>query len=111
MDNRIWKQYRCLWFGRDHTAQGKIQGGDGSYFYIGSYEESNVSGANIFRAKINVKPFLPRAKSFFNTFDQELILNLEGTLKDENNAVAVGRSEEIPGVDLGVRLTRRPEAA
>ena len=30
--------------------------------------------------------------------------------KDENTAVAVGKPEEIPGMNVGVRLVRRGEA-
>jgi hypothetical protein len=92
---------------------GKIEGGDASYYYFGSYEEpkpGNPLPAS-FRAKIEVKPFLPGAESVFKTIDREFTLNLEGTLKDENNAVAVGTPEGIPGMDVGIRLKRRIEVA
>jgi hypothetical protein len=93
--------------------QGKVQGGDANYYFIGSYErpDPEKSDPSAFRGRIKVVPFLPGAKSVFNTFDRDFTVNLEGTLKDENNAVAIGKSEDIPGIDLGVRLTRRGEAA
>jgi len=92
---------------------GKIEGGDASYYYIGSYEKPNPERPYpaAFRAKIAVKPFMPGVQSVFRTMDRDFILNLEGTLKDENNAVAVGTPEGIPGMDVGIRLKRRDEAA
>ena len=92
---------------------GKIKGGDASYYYDGSYEEPNPAAADPskFRAKIAVKAFLPGAISVFKTYGEDFTLDLDGTLKDENNAVAVGRPEGIPGMDVGIRLIRRSEAA
>ena len=92
---------------------GKIEGGDASHYYMGSYQRPNseISYPAPFRAKIAVKPFLPGAESVFKTVNRDFTLNLEGTLKDENNAVAVGTPEGIPGMDVGIRLKRRIEAA
>jgi hypothetical protein len=92
---------------------GKIEGGDDKYFYFGSYEPIGPENRYpaVFRAKLQVKPFLPNAESVFRTFGTDFTLNLEGTLKDENTAVAVGTPVEMPGMNLGVRLTRREEAA
>ena len=93
--------------------EGKIEGGDASYYYVGTYERPNSETPypSIFRARIEAKPFLPGAESIFKTYNRAITLNLEGTLKDEDNAVAVGTPVGIPGVNLGVRLTRRIEAA
>jgi hypothetical protein len=92
---------------------GRVEGGDASYYYFGSYETPNPESPFpvAFRAKIEVRPFLPDAESVFKTVNTEFTLNLEGTLKDENNAVAVGRPEGIPGMDVGIRLKRRIAAA
>jgi hypothetical protein len=92
---------------------GKIVGGDASYYYIGSYEKTNPEETypSGFRAKIEIKPFLPGAESVFKTYNRDITINLEGTLKDENNAVAVGTPEGIPEMNLGMRMTRRSEAA
>lgn len=89
--------------------EGKIEGGDASYYYVGSYEKPGAEKPypSVFRAKIEVKPFLPGAQSVFRTVDRDFILNLEGTLKDENTAVAVGKPEGIPGMDVGIRLRRQ----
>jgi hypothetical protein len=88
---------------------GKIEGGDDSYFYQGSYEGPirDLAYPSAFHAKIEVKPFLPNKQSIFNTFNKAIVLNLEGTLKDENHAVAVGTPEGMPGMNLGIRLIRR----
>jgi len=93
--------------------EGKIEGGDASYYYIGSYERTLPEDRfpSPFRAKLQIKPFLPNAESVFRTFGKDFTLNLEGTFKDENTAVAVGTPEEMPGVNLGVRLIRREKAA
>jgi hypothetical protein len=93
--------------------EGRIEGGDEGYYYLGSYEKLNPGGQYplTFTAKIEVKPFLPGRSSVFKTINREFTLNLEGTLKDENNAVAIGTPEGIPGMNLGVRLVRRSKAA
>lgn len=87
---------------------GKIAGGDASYYYVGTYESATPTD---FSAVIAVRPFLPGAESVFKTFDKEFTLTLVGTLKDPDHAVALGRPAEMPGLDLGVRLTRRSETA
>jgi hypothetical protein len=92
---------------------GKIKGGDASYYYDGSYEEPSPTAPypSKFRAKIAAKPFVSGAISVFKTYGEDFTLDLDGTLKDENNAVAVGVPEGIPGMNVGIRLIRRSEAA
>jgi hypothetical protein len=92
---------------------GKIQGGDASYYYDGSYEEPNPTAPYPlkFKARIAAKPFLPDAVSVFKTYGKDFTLDLDGTLKDENNAVAVGIPEGTPGMNVGIRMIRRSEAA
>jgi hypothetical protein len=88
--------------------EGKIEGGDASYYYVGSYKDAAAKQyPAAFQAKIAVKPFLPGSESVFKTFNREITLNLEGTLSDENNAVAVGTPEGMEGMNLGIRLKRR----
>jgi hypothetical protein len=93
--------------------EGKIEGGDTSYYYFGTYEKPNPEKQypSIFKARIEVKPYMPGAESVFKTYNRSITLNLEGTFKDEDNAVAVGTPEGIPGMNLGIRMTRRSEAA
>lgn len=92
---------------------GKIKGGDASYYYDGSYEEPNPAGPypSKFKAKIAAKPFLPDAMSVFKTYGKGYTLDLDGTLKDEDNAVAVGIPSDMPGMNVGIRMIRRSEAA
>ena len=92
---------------------GKIKGGDANYYYEGSYEEPHpaTSYPSKFKAKFAAKPFLPNAVSVFKTYGEDFTLDLDGTLKDENNAVAVGIPEGIPDMNVGIRLIRRGEAA
>jgi hypothetical protein len=87
---------------------GRIEGGDDSYYYIGSYEPtSEKSYPSSFKATLSVKPFLSGRESVFRTFNKALTLNLVGTLNSENSAVAVGTPEGMPEMNLGVRLTRK----
>lgn len=92
---------------------GKIQGGDATYYFDGSYEAT--SPADLFpakfKAKILVKPFVSGAESVFKTYGKNLTIDLDGTLKDRDNAVAVGTPEELPHMNVGIRMTRRGEAA
>ena len=49
--------------------------------------------------------------SIFKTYGKDFTLDLDVTLKDENNATAVGIPEGIPGMNAGIRLVRKSEAA
>jgi len=93
--------------------EGKLQGGDASYYYVGSYDELGPAATfpAKFKARIAVKPFQPDAISVFKTYGEDFTLDLDGTFNDENNAFAIGRPEEIPGVDVRIRMTRKAEAA
>jgi hypothetical protein len=92
---------------------GRIEGGDASYYYFGPVEEltSGSEFPRAFRARLFVKPFLAGATSVFGTVGQEYILLVDGSMRDENNAVAVGRPEGAPEMNVGIRLQRRPEVA
>jgi len=74
--------------------EGKIEGGDASYFYVGSYETQDPENPypSPFKARVEFRPYLPNRQSVFKTYDS-FTLNLEGKLKDQNNATAVGRPE------------------
>lgn len=91
---------------------GRIEGGDASFYYLGSYEKLSPSGhyPMKFRATIKAKPFLKGALSVFKT-GGDFTLRLEGALRDEINGTAVGKPEGMPGMDIGIRLTRRSSAA
>jgi hypothetical protein len=94
------------------VRSGKIAGGDASYYYVGSYEDPGPTHSfpRAFRARLHVTPFIPGAASVFGTVGQDYFLILEGTLKDANNATAVGKPENVPGMNVGMRLRRRSEA-
>jgi hypothetical protein len=87
---------------------GRIEGGDDSYYYIGSYEPVLETTYPIsFKATLSVRPFLTGRESVFRTFNKDLTLKLVGTFNSENSAVAVGTPEGMPEMNLGVRLTRK----
>jgi hypothetical protein len=85
--------------------QGKILGGDGGYFYLGSYEVHDMS----FTATLTVQPFAERTESVFGTTGKMLTLKLVGTLKDDAHAIAQGYLTDMPETRLGVKLTKRSE--
>lgn len=82
---------------------GKLVGGDGGYYYLGTYQ---VEGA-AFKATIEVSPFIKDYESVFKTFGRPFKLDLEGSLTDDNHAVARGRPVEMPNFTLGAKLTKR----
>lgn len=81
---------------------GKISGGDGTYFYVGSYQ---IEG-QVFRATLKVSPFIGGARSVFNTTGP-LTLKLSGSFTADGQAIAQGAAEEVPGTNFAVKLTRR----
>ena len=78
-------------------------GGDNGYYYLGSY---TVTG-NQLRATIDVIPFVAGIESVFNTLGRNLKLDLSGTLLDDAHATAQGAPVGMPGLKLGVKLTKR----
>jgi len=78
-------------------------GGDGGYFYLGSYQENG----NSIRAVVDAAPFIQGYASVFRTVGRPFRLKLEATLTDESHAVAQGHVEGIPNLKLGLKLTRR----
>jgi hypothetical protein len=82
---------------------GQLLGGDGGYFYVGNY---TLEG-NTVRATFKASPFIAGYQSVFKTAHKDLILTIQGTLTDENHAVAQGSPEDMPNVKFGIKLTRR----
>lgn len=82
---------------------GKILGGDGTYFYVGEF---NLRGRE-FEATLRTSPFIEGAQSVFKTTGQDLTLELSGSLTDENHAIAQGHPRGMPNLKFGVKLTRR----
>jgi hypothetical protein len=82
---------------------GTLMGGDGGYYYIGTYR---IEGANL-QATVTVSPFIEGYESVFRTMGRPFSLELRGTLTDETHAVAQGHPTEMPQLTLGVKLTKR----
>jgi hypothetical protein len=82
---------------------GKIMGGDGSYYYTGQY---TLTG-NTFIATLKAAPFIDGAESVFRTVGQELTYELVGSITKEGHAVAQGHPKGMPNLKLGVKLTKR----
>jgi hypothetical protein len=82
---------------------GRILGGDGTYFYIGSY---TLEGQH-FQATLKSSPFIEGARSVFNTMGQDLTLKLDGSLTGEGQALAQGSADEVPALKFAVRLRKR----
>ena len=82
---------------------GKISGGDNTYFYVGEYQVTSTN----FRATLRVAPFIQGAPSVFNTKDQALNLELTGSLTGGDQLIAQGTAREAPGVKFAAKLTKR----
>ena len=82
---------------------GKILGGDATYFYIGNYK---VEGKE-FEATLQLSPFIEGAESIFKTVGKDLTLELTGSLEDNNRAIGQGYPTGMPNLKFGVKLTRR----
>jgi hypothetical protein len=84
---------------------GMIRGGDGGYFYLGEY---SLDG-NKFDARLLLRPFIGNCKSMFETVDQDLILDLVGSLQSENLLIAKGHPRGHTNLTCGVKLIRRSD--
>ena len=82
---------------------GKIMGGDGTYYYIGEY---SLRG-NAFEATLKVSPFIEGAESVFKTVGRDLTLDLVGSLTGEGRAIAQGHPRGMTDLKFGVKLTKR----
>lgn len=82
---------------------GKLKGGDSFYYYVGEY---NLSGKT-FTATLRISPFIVGARSVFGTVNQELTLELVGSLIDDGKVIAQGRAREMPNQNFAVKLTKR----
>jgi hypothetical protein len=82
---------------------GKIWGGDATYYYIGEY----TLNGNAFKASLMISPFIQGAESVFKTVGKELMLDLEGTLTDGDQAIAQGHPRGVPGLNFGAKLIKR----
>lgn len=82
---------------------GRLMGGDGGYYYLGTY---HLDGRNL-QATVEAIPFVKDYESVFKTVGQRFTLELEGSLVDEGHAVAQGHPAGRPDLSFGARLTRR----
>jgi hypothetical protein len=82
---------------------GKMLGGDASYYYVGEY---NFTG-NDFRATLTTSPFIEGAESVFKTVGRDLVLDLAGALTEQGQILAKGHPRGMPELNFGVKLTRR----
>jgi hypothetical protein len=82
---------------------GTITGGDGTYFYLGSYR---LMGRT-FQATLKVSPYIEGAESVFKTKGRDLTLELTGSLTPDGQVIAQGTPREVPDVRFAVKLTRR----
>jgi hypothetical protein len=82
---------------------GKIMGGDATYYYIGEY---TLKG-NTLQATLTIYPFIEGAESVFKTVGQNLTLDLVGLLIDDRRATAQGHPRGMPDLTFGAKLTKR----
>jgi hypothetical protein len=82
---------------------GKLAGGDGTYFYLGEY----VITGREFKATLKVSPFIEGAQSVFKTVGQDLTLELAGSFTSDTQAIAQGHPRGMESLNFGVKLTKR----
>ena len=83
--------------------EGRILGGDATYFYVGSYK---LTGKD-FAATLRLSPFIDGAESVFKTRGQVLTLELTAEFTGQGQAIGQGFPKEIPSLKFGVKLTKR----
>lgn len=82
---------------------GKILGGDNTYFYIGEY----TLNGNTFVATLRISPFIEGAESVFKTKGRDLTLELVGAITTDGRATAQGHPKGMPELRFGATLIRR----
>lgn len=82
---------------------GKVLGGDATYFYVGEYKFKGKD----FEATVKSSPFIKGAESVFKTRGQDLTLEIVGSLVDQDHAIGRGHPRGIEGLEFAVKLTRR----
>jgi hypothetical protein len=80
----------------------KILGGDGAYYYEGSFR---LDGMKI-TADVTAHPFDSRSSSIFSTTGRPLKLGLVGDIVG-NTILAQGTLQSSPIATIGVKLTKR----
>src|SRR5437879_5827447 len=84
---------------------GKILGGDATYYYVGDY---SIKG-NTFQATLKISPFMEGAESVFKTLGKDLTLELVGSLVGADRVIAQGYAKGMPQVNFGAKLTKRAD--
>lgn len=82
---------------------GRVLGGDGQYFYVGSYKVQNGQ----VQSQLKVTHYAGQPSSIFGPA-KEFNLQLTGTPNDLSFELH-GHVVETPSLKIGIRLTRRAE--
>jgi T3SS negative regulator,GrlR len=80
----------------------RILGGDGGYYYEGSFQKD---GAKM-TAKVVARPFNRNYSSVFSTLGEQLNLDLTGQIGDREILVQ-GALATNPNMRIGIKLTKR----
>ena len=89
-----------------YLANGYALGGDNQYFYTGTYNFEQQTGA--LRATLQVTAFIRGAISVFGIPISTFQLELSGTVAAEN-AVVMGTVLEMPSARIQIHLVKRAE--
>jgi len=82
---------------------GTIWGGDSTHYYVGEY----TLNGNIFNAQLRTSAFLHGAQSVFGTVGRDVTIDLQGSLTQNDQAIAQGQPRGLPGVTFAAKLTKR----
>jgi hypothetical protein len=84
---------------------GKILGGDATYYYVGDYTIKGTA----FQATLKISPFIQGAESVFKTVGSDLTLELVVSLVGTGQLIAQGHARGMPEVNFGAKLTKRAD--
>jgi hypothetical protein len=82
---------------------GRLLGGDGGYYYHGDYAVKEAS----ITASLSATPFNLGMESVFATLAKELKIELKGVIISKDQILAQGKVADLPGLLMGVKLTKR----
>jgi hypothetical protein len=81
---------------------GRVYGGDPMIYYVGTY---NLDG-DVLTARVKAEPYAEPSHGFESIFGREKnTVKLEGTVGKDDSISLEGRSDQVSGIGLTVRLS------
>jgi len=84
---------------------GRVYGGDSSYYYLGTYQ---INDETQFTATVVCRPFIANAQTVFGVYIEEFTLNISGVIRGRE-IEASAAVQQMQGLVLKMRLIWRSE--